>query len=157
MELMRALSLLENLESRLASVYDRFSQAFRADSDAMRLFADLADDEESHRQVIRYEQRLVRFNPNSFKPLELDLREVDKLVKRCEGILESPEVGLDAALSFAYDVECLSAECHLKHALSETNPELQHLLRKLGRGDEDHVRALKNFIHQRSFGLPPHV
>jgi rubrerythrin len=149
MELMAVLEDFEELERMVGDLYRHFSELFSADSDVSRLFSRLSEDEESHRQVVRYQQRLVRLSPKTFSDIEVDTEAIQDLKDRAAKLLRSRSVSVDSALGFALDAECRAAECHLKNALSQANPAIANLLRGLGAGDEQHVQLLRDFVEKR--------
>ena len=146
MELMVVLNGLEQLEGTLALVYAHFSQALRSNEAVSDLFRRLSEDEYSHRQKVRYQQRLVRRNPKRLAEIDVDLSAVGRLTGRATAFLHTEYITVDAALNFAIEVEYEAAEYHLKNALSQTNPSLTKLLRALGTADEGHVGLLREFI-----------
>ena len=146
MDLIVVLNALEQLEATLAVVYAHFSQALKSNAAASELFRRLSEDESSHRQTVRYQQRLVRRNPKRLAEIEVDLGVVQGLLSRASALLETKYITVDAALNFAIEVEYEAAEYHLKNALSQTNPSVAKLLRALGAADEEHLGILREFV-----------
>ncbi|RPJ86412.1 MAG: hypothetical protein EHM18_06340, partial [Acidobacteria bacterium] len=72
MNLMKALDVLEKVETTLGLLYRHFSEITSDDPEVSRLFADLADDEDSHRLSIRYQQRVARSNAEGLNEIDLD-------------------------------------------------------------------------------------
>ena len=146
MDLIVVLNALEQLEGTLAVVYAHFSQVLRSNEAVSELFRQLSEDEQSHRQAVRYQQRLVQLNPDCFAEIDVDVSAIQQIFARASELLESMDITEDAALAFSIDVEYEAAECHLKNALSQTNPALANLLRSLGKGDEEHLGLLREFV-----------
>jgi rubrerythrin len=150
MNLAKALDILERIETETASLYRHFSEVLSDDPEVSRLFADLADDEDSHRASIRYQQRIVRMNAKGFNEIQLDGEALSGLLQGIERTRATPAITPVAALKFAKEIELSAGEHHLKNALGSTNPEIAGLLRSLGNGDEDHLARLTALLHKRS-------
>ena len=146
MDLMVVLNGLEKLESTLADVYGHFGNILASDKPISQLFRQLSEDEASHRQIIRYQQRLVRLNPKTFADIEVETELLQGIIDRASDFLQSNEITAESALKFAIDVEYEAAEYHLKAALSQKNPALANLLRALGKADEEHLGLLRKYV-----------
>jgi len=152
MNLVKALDVLEKVETELASLYRHFSEVITDDPEVSRLFADLALDEDSHRLSIRYQQRVVRLNAKVFNEIELDAQALSGLLGAVERMRGSKAITPLAALKFAREIETSAGEHHLKNALGSTNPEIAGLLRSLGNGDNQHLTKLTELLRERSGG-----
>lgn len=150
MNLAQALDLLEKVETQLASLYRHFSEVTSNDPEVSRLFAALAEDEESHRLSIRYQQRVVRANAKGFNDIELNVEALSALVKAIEQMKGTKAITAGAALEFAREIELSAGEHHLKNVLGSRNPEIANLLKNLGNGDEEHLRRLTAVSQKRS-------
>ncbi|RPJ61659.1 MAG: hypothetical protein EHM23_06080 [Acidobacteria bacterium] len=150
MNLMKALDVLEKVETTLGLLYRHFSEITSDDPEVSRLFADLADDEDSHRLSIRYQQRVARSNAEGLNEIDLDTVALSAFLESIEKMRSTPAIDSLAALRFARDAEVSAGEHHLKNALGTTNPEIAQLLRSLGSGDDQHLTRLKELLRERS-------
>ncbi len=150
MNLVKALDLLEKIETEIASLYRHFSEIISDDAEVSQLFANLAVDEDSHRLSIRYQQRVVRLNSKGFNEIQLNDEAVSGLREGIERMRAARAITPVAALKFAREIELSAGEHHLKNALGSTNPEIAGLLRSLGNGDEDHLAQLTALLRKRS-------
>ncbi|RPI25654.1 MAG: hypothetical protein EHM61_13855 [Acidobacteria bacterium] len=150
MDLGKALYLLEKVETELGLVYQHLSDTLRADPEVSKLFSELAADEESHRVAVRYQQRLVKMNPDGFKEIHLNLAGLNEILGLAERVKASRNVSVVDAIKFAKHVETTAGEHHLKNALSAGNPEIANLLQSLGSGDKQHVATLTKLLGQRA-------
>lgn len=150
MNLVKALDILERIETELASLYRHFSTIISDDPEVSRLFEDLAADEDSHRLSIRYQQRVVRLNAKGFNEIPLQAEALAELLQAVGRMKSAQAISSVAALRFAREVELSAGEHHLKNALGSSNPAIAGLLRSLGNGDEQHLATLTALLNKRS-------
>ena len=70
MHLLKLLTELEKVETRLAELYKRFSEIFQDDAEASFLFSLLSVDETAHANLVRFQRRLVRAEPSHFNEVK---------------------------------------------------------------------------------------
>lgn len=149
MPILDQLKLLEELEQSLADYYRTLSDLFSADEEARTLFARLSNDEIAHRDMIRFQGRLLYRTPAAFHSISLDLDEVKRSIEDIRQTRLEPGPSLEEALRTAARFERDNAEGHSRNALVHSSPELSRLLDKLGNADRDHLGELETFSRGR--------
>ncbi len=146
MKAWKILQSLEKFEDCLARFYDALRLRHPDDAVVADFFARMRDEEISHRNIVRYQQRILGESPANYLDLEdydpgaLDqtIRSVVDLVAREAGLT------LDEALRCAAVVEKTAAEQRYRTVVSRVNPTLGMLAQKLGCCD-DRVARLNAF------------
>jgi len=143
------LNLLEDLETSMRDIYHWLSTELAHEPEVSRLFRRLSSEEEAHAELVRYQKRLVRQNPDKFATVSTELDELDEVLAFVRGILDTkPEMDVDRALKLAMDLESLDEERLYRRVVGESCPELLTLVENLSHNDEQHVQLLTSFIDQ---------
>ena len=150
MDLWTVLRHLEELEGRMADLYERFSRQFHEDKEAAGFFYSLSLEEISHRDLIRYERRLVSKNPGLFSRVEINIEEIREACAKIEGIIGSDgPFSLKQAVLTSLGFEKEAAECHYRSVMTRSNPGVAGLLDSLCQADRDHVGKVTDFARSR--------
>ena len=150
MDIFKFLKTVENVESKMAEVYGRFSRDFAGDEELAGVFGKLTRDEESHRDIVLFEEKLVMQNRSSFTDLDIDVSGLPETLAKIGEILNSSQaLSAEQAIKFALDCEASVAELHFRKAITISNPKISGLMRNLGEKDKDHFGFLEKFAQKR--------
>jgi hypothetical protein len=152
MDIMQVLRPLEQLERRLAELYQWFADLFESDSEAAFTFHRMFLEERAHVHLIEYQRRLARGNPGAFGEVEVDIAGVERAIASIDAFRDNggPPT-LDRAVRLALELESGAAITHLRAAIRQSSPEMARLLDSLGKGDRRHQRALRQLAERRGF------
>lgn len=142
---------LEELEGKMADLYEWFMKLFHEDREAAAFFYTMSLEEASHRDLVRYQRRLVSKNPGLFKEVDLDTLEILKTSERVERVIESSSLSLKEAVFTSMGFEKDVTENHYRSVMLKSNPEVANLLDSLCTGDRDHFSRLNDFAQSRRF------
>ena len=149
------LKILELLEDTLANLYETLSQKFADDKKLSALFYRLNIDEISHRDLVKYQMRLLKKSESEdFADIEIDISEIEELLDKAkEAILSLDGIDPPKAIELAMEIESSAAERHYNSAIRQSNPKLAKLLHSLGEGDKHHLQRLHNYIKSSEFEI----
>lgn len=160
------LELLERLEQAMHDLYVHCQDCFAHDKKAAAVFYRLALDEENHRNLVGFQKRLVQAEPQSFRCVDVDPKQINDDVMAAHDFFQStPGRGIVArffkrttssrtlrdATLFALELESRAAERHLLGVELEADESLGRLMGNLRAGDEKHIALLRNFAIERRF------
>ncbi|MBA4371401.1 MAG: hypothetical protein C0402_00920 [Thermodesulfovibrio sp.] len=152
MHILKMLAPLEELETKMAGLYEWFSRIFSEDIDASSFFYRVSVEEVVHANIIKYQRRLVTQNPKSFSEIDMDVASIRKVLSDIDAIRDAAEPpGLEDALRHAIDLEHSTAEEHNRTLIGKSNPEVERLLRGLGAFDCRHITCFHEFAAKRGF------
>jgi len=152
MDILKFLKAVESLEGDLANLYGKFSRDFD-DAEVSDMFRKLSQDEESHREIVVFEKKLVLRNRGEFKDVEVDLAGLPEMLAKIDEIMKATQsLSSDQAIIFAVDCEKSAAEIHFKKAITIANPQIAGLMKNLGQKDKEHLSFLSKIAKQR--GIP---
>ncbi len=147
MNISTLLGRLNDLEHAMADLYLWLSGVFEDDPEASRLFARLHVQELSHANLVQYERRLVRSDPDTFYGVDLDVEPVTEVL----GWIEEFRSGgapptLGEALLFSMRVESHAAEHLHRKAVAASNRDLCAMVAQLAEADRQHFETLRSFV-----------
>jgi rubrerythrin len=152
MDILKFLKEVEELEGRLAEAYGRFSRDLD-NAEVSDMFRKLSQDEESHRDIVVFEKKMVMRNRGEFKDVEVDVSGLPEMLAVIDGVMKSAEsLSSDDAIKFAVNCEKSAAEIHFKKAITIANPQIAGLMKSLGQKDKDHFSFLSKIARDR--GIP---
>ena len=152
MDILKFLRAVESLEGNLAILYEKFSRDFD-DGEVSDMFRKLSQDEESHRDIVVFEKKLVLRNRGEFKEISIDISGLSEMLAKIDEALKSTQsLSSDQAIIFAVDCEKSAAEVHFKKAITISNPQIAGLMKNLGQKDKDHFAFLSKIARDR--GIP---
>ncbi len=152
MDLWIVLKDLEDLENRMADLYEWFSRQFSEDKEAATLFYTMSLEEISHRDLVRYQRRLVSKNPKNFQDVDVGVDAIREAAARIENIIHSPSgCSLKEAVMISIDAESDATEYHYRSAMRQANPEVSKLVDNLCSADRLHFARLSDFARSRGF------
>jgi len=152
MDCFRALKLVESIEQLMADLYESFSRTFAADEDAAAFFFRISREEISHRNLVQFQERLVKKNPKSFGEVNLDLDLFNAATAKVQYFMkrDAPPT-LEEAVRISIDLESEVVEHLYRTVIAEANPAVQELVSNLGRQSEIHRKHIQDFAIQRGF------
>lgn len=152
MDLLTVLRYLETLESKMADLYAGFSKTFGQDGEAAAFFSGMSMEEIAHRDLVRYQHKLVRKNPDEFKGVDVDIGSLKKVIEEVEEVMYFPgDRSLKDAAIAAIGFENDAAEGHYRSAMEQSNPDVSRLLDSLSSSDRNHAARLSGFARSRGF------
>jgi hypothetical protein len=156
MHILKMLGPLEELETKMADLYNWFSHVFREDDEAAAFFYRVSVEEVVHANIIRYQRRLVSQNPKSFSEVVIDISLIEKTMSDIGAFKDTePHPALEDALKNSIGLEHCLAEEHYRTAIVNANPEVTNLLRSLGAFDLRHIKCFHEFAYKRGFSELP--
>ena len=150
MHILNVLDTMETFEGMMAETYEWLSEIFADDEDAAAFFTRMSRDEVGHRNLVRYEKKLVRENPTAFGEVTVKPEIIDEAIRKVELFRRSePPPTLTQALTFSMMMENDVVERLHRDAILMTNPTLAGLINSLARADAAHEKELESFINDR--------
>lgn len=154
MEFWRFLHHLEEFEQVMADLYRTLARLHGGDAEAEDLFDTLAKGEVSHRDIIRYERRLVHNNPDEFVRSDFDPGSIGEAAAKAQAATrEAASLSLEQALRVSFEIESSAAEHHYQTAMAQSNPAVAAMVRQLDAYDKEHIEVLRAFAKKRGFAL----
>jgi rubrerythrin len=155
MDLRKALIPIEELEQKLASLYEWFSVLSESDDEAKSFFARLSREELSHQQIVQYERRIIMRNPKIFDAIDVDVEVVHKVIGDIDHLMkEKPPSDLNAMIRITLDIESSAAENYYRTAMIESNADVAQFLHRLGLSFKTHLKAVEEFAELKGV-IPP--
>lgn len=152
----RLLRSLESLEDSMAHYYDLMRLRNTQDPAVAAFFTQMRDEEISHRDLVRLEQRMMLRSPQGAveireydqAALEGTLGTVEDLIARCGSLT------LEQALQSSLQIERAATQQHYRTVAGMADAELGRLVTTLGGCDRDHTERLEGFARAHGIGLP---
>jgi rubrerythrin len=146
---------LEELEHSISRLYERFSRDFSNDREASFFFYRLSLDEIAHRDLVKYQLKLVKKSkPDEFAEVDIDIEEIKELTDNIKKeYLSKDELSIEKAVELALKIESNAAEHHYRQAMKQARPELARLLDSLGRSDKEHLAVIRDYIKTHELGI----
>jgi len=152
MHILKMLAPLEDLEARMAELYEWLSGVFNDDKDASSFFYRVSVEEVVHVNIIKYQRRLVSTNPKVFGEIDIDTGLISQIASEISTFRNAPEApSLRDALRKAIEFEHSIAEEHCRTLLEQAHPEVRNLLRGLGAFDSRHIESFHEFAAMRGY------
>ena len=150
MDINKALALLEKVESAFSDLYKKLHEDFHHDTAAAQFFFNMHMDEESHRSIVRMEQRIVRASPKVFREPKVNLSELNSCLDIVEK-LKREKLALPELIEHLYNLEHSLATSYFIDAIQDTNEDLKEFLVNLGDTCVVHRERVAGFA--RSLGV----
>jgi hypothetical protein len=156
-DILKALKTMEEIEAKMAELYEWLSSVFEHDDQASRLFIRLHMEENSHRSVLQYQSRIILKNPRTFRGgVSLDpahMKAVMETIDRFRNKAAAPDLveSVQVALLF----ETAAERLYHDEAFLQSLDGLGAFVSRLHKGCKDHTAALKLFAMERGILDPP--
>lgn len=149
MKVWKILQTLENLEDGMARLYDSLRRRHAGDAAAAGFFALMRDEELSHRDIVRYQQRVMLKTPEiSLELADFDQAAVEQTMRTVENLIaQQGSLTLAEALRSSVAIEADAAEQHYRTVVGRASPALGRLVQNLGTFDKEHAAKLGAFAH----------
>lgn len=149
MDVSKVLRGLEEIETKLSELYGWFAEIFKDDPEAVSLFSSLRRDEESHRDLVTFQIRMVYRERKSFGEVDVDYEEIKDLIARIDATRNGEPPKLEAAVGFASQIENSAAESYYRSVLIQSNPAIEGLISTLAKENKRHREIIEEFAGQR--------
>ncbi|MBI5190316.1 MAG: hypothetical protein HZA22_06550 [Nitrospirae bacterium] len=145
---------LEEFEGKLALLYDCYAGRFTHTPDVSELFAKLGFEENSHRDIVRYEGRVVKNDPDYFGDIDANIKLVEENLERVAAAIETRyQATVEEAVGFALTIEKSSLE-NLYLSIPETlDPAFGRIVTAMKAGCTDHVAAVTGIIRRHGLNI----
>jgi rubrerythrin len=150
MKLWMFLRSLEVLEEKMADAYGCFQARFRGDPATALFFATMKNEELGHRDIVRYERRLVFRGEEDFREIDWSDADVVETGRRADDTRDpASSRDLDEILRRCIALEESLAEIHYRTAVVAANPAIGEVITRLGSSDRAHIETLHRFAASR--------
>lgn len=146
MEALKALEVIEKLESDLCTMYEMLQRTFKDDRDLCDLFSQLNAEERNHANMARMQKNIVRAKPGDFGEVSLNFTEIRQTMDSIDVVRAIPRDKVSEILLQCYLIESSLVEQYVVTALRESNEEIKQLLEMLGQGFRDHLARLASRV-----------
>ena len=148
------LARAEQLEEVAAKLYDSLARRFDGDPDASRLFRRLEQEENAHRERVRFLVKQWRDNPTALGQLTADRRALDLIYKDAETLLslfaaDPFWMTVDEVKQFMVELEHKFARAHVETILAGGQTELRRFFELMAQDDEAHASLLETVGQRR--------
>lgn len=146
MDIVKALSAVKQLERKIGDLYRHFYRLYSSDRETAGLFYLLAQEEDSHADIVDYQLRIARKNPGIFTDVEMDTEPLDKMMARVDSTIALGEkITINEAVLFSSAIESSAMEYHYRELIKNSNPDIGVFLQSLGDADKEHAEKLRAF------------
>jgi hypothetical protein len=146
MEALKALEVIEKLESDLCTLYEALQKTFEKDKELSDLFSLLGAEERNHANMARMQKNIVRAKPADFGEVSLNFTEIRQMMDSIEVVRAIPRNRVSDILLQCYLIESSLVEQYVVTALWESNEEIKQLLKMLSQGFRDHLGMLASRV-----------
>lgn len=145
MDILTVLNKLAQLENDASKLYEWFSVLFAQDEKAAAFFRKLSEEEQSHLDLVRYQERIVRKAPKDFAGVDVNVESIDKALSDIAAFRRTAP-SLRDAIRFALDLETEIVEQYAATVMDQSNREFAALMKSLTSSlKEDHYKQLIKF------------
>lgn len=145
MDILAALKKLGDLERDLGNVYEWLATVFSGDEKAAEFFRKLAQDERTHLDLVKYQERVVRKTPGEFADVEINLPVLDKTLQKIVEFRKTNPTIKDA-IRFALDMETEVSEHYAATVMEQANESFAQMVKGLTASQKDeHYKRLLEF------------
>ena len=158
LDLLKALKTMEDIETRMAGLYEWLGESFASDAAASALFMRLHMEEMSHRNILQYQSRIILRNPRTFRSaVALDAAYMQGVLETIDRFRNTPPPPvLTEAVQVALHFETAAERFYHDPTFLASLDGLGAFVSKLHRGCKDHSATLKLFAMDRGILDPAH-
>jgi rubrerythrin len=155
LDLLKTLKELEQIEMKMAELYQWLAEVFREDSEASDLFTHLWMEEISHQNILQYEGRIVRANPKAFRELNVDIAMLNRTLEAVRNFRQNnPRPDLETALRTALIFEGGAAELYYVTVFKEAAEDFSQFVTNLHAASRTHYDKILRFAMSRKITPP---
>ncbi|MBI5695382.1 MAG: hypothetical protein HZC51_06525 [Nitrospirae bacterium] len=148
------LARLEEFEGKLALLYDCYAGRFTHTPEVAELFAKLGFEENSHRDIVRYEGRVVINDPEHFGEIEANIRLIDEQLARVDAAIETRyQATVEEAVGFTLAIERSALEGLYVSIPASLDPAFGRIVTAMKAGCTDHVAAVTGIIRRHGLNI----
>jgi rubrerythrin len=145
MDILAALKKLGDLERDLGKAYERLTTVFQGDEKAVAFFRRLAQDEQVHWDLVKYQERVVRKTPGEFVGVDIDLTALDKTFEKIAEFMKG-NPSMKDAIRFALDIETEVSEHYAATVMEQSNRSFAQMVKGLAATQQDeHYKQVLEF------------
>lgn len=145
MDILVILRKLGELENEIGKLYEWLSSLFSNDEKVSEFFRKLSADEQSHVDLVKYQERVVRKAPKDFAGVDVDTRAIDRALFNIAQFRKTSPAIRDA-IRFALDIETEIVEYYTATVMDQSNKHFAELMKSLTANQkEDHYKQLIQF------------
>ena len=150
LDLLKALRELEQIEVRMADLYEWYAGLFADDPEASALFCHLQMEEVGHQNILRYEGRIVRANPKAFRDFSFNTELLTRTLQAIDSFRKAePQPTLEQALETALIFETGAAELYYITIFKDSAREFSQFVTNLHAASRTHFEKLHKFASRR--------
>lgn len=153
MYILRILDALEKVETKIADLYEWFSEIFSDDAEVSSFFYRISVDESAHANLIRFQRRIISQNRKLAEDIALDFNVVNAVLDRLTSARSGAAPSIEEAIRFAIEIENSVAEAHSQSVIARSIPGISDLLKNLSGFDNRHCEVFVKFAHDRGFSV----
>ena len=145
MDILTALKKLGELERDMGNVYEWLTTVFSDDEQAVFFYRKLAQDEQNHLNLVKYQERVVRKTPGEFADVEINLPAIDKSFQKIAEFRKTNPTIKDA-IRFSLDMETEVSEQYVATIMEQSNESFAQMVKGLAEAQTDeHYQRLIEF------------
>ncbi len=142
MDALKALELIEQLETSLYEMYGRLRGMYAEDATLHALFSQLATEEMNHANLAKMQKTVVAAAPGEFADVDVNFSDLRSAMNRVAVVRSMPREKLAEILVQCYLIESSLVEQYVVVSLRSSNKDMSTLLDILSDGFRDHQTAL---------------
>lgn len=127
-DIITILSKTEKLEESLSELYRWLSNALSSNQEISDFFRLLSLDETSHRDIVRYQIRVVRKDKHLFPDISADVEYVEDALQKIREFRSNSFPSIESSLRFAVEMESSIAEKFFTSIMKQCNKEFAALV-----------------------------
>ena len=136
------LARIAKLEEVSRALYAFYAEVFEEHEEGARVFSQMKREEESHKNEVLFQKRIVDKNPDRFGRYMVDLSDLEELIGAVDKHISEGIFDIGAAVDFAIALEKSAVEVHYRTWGAKLSPELSRLNRLLKNADDEHIKKL---------------
>lgn len=149
MEIIKALNVIESVEAKMATTYSKIADYYADKPEISTFMLNMKLDEESHRELVKMQKRIVSKNMNIFdKGIEIDIDKINATLAMMDDIIANPSRPLAELINMLYSIERSPAELYALSALRNANTPMKEFLSSFANTFRTHFIDLLDFAKQ---------
>jgi len=145
LDILVALRKLDELEGEVGKLYEWLSTLFPREAKLVEFFGKLSADEQTHVDLVKYQERVARKTPRDFAAVDVDMQAIDKVLGQIAEFRKTGPSPRDA-IRFALDIETEVAEYYAATIMDQSNKQFAELMKGLTADQkENHYKQLIQF------------
>lgn len=134
------LSKTEKLEESLSELYRWLSDTFSTNQEISDFFRHLSLDETSHRDIVRYQLRVVRKDRHLFPEISANVGYIEDALQKIREFRNKSLPSIESSLKFAVNMESNIAEQFFASIMKQCNKEFATLVDNMSCACRGHLK-----------------